>query len=263
MARAKHTDRTEARRRHRAEQAALAAAASGEAPEGNAPADSTAAKAPATRTSAGKAVAAPPAQRPGIMSAFRGAYRPVDLRSDLRAFPQVVTHWAVLASMAIAIVATIAFIVSTNEFGASLDVSVAQPLEGKEIGMVTNATYLVISLFVAPPPAAGAFLIGFTAQRASWLGGLVFGIVAAICYSVIVATPAGRLLIGGNPPEAFAVQAMVMGPIGALLFASMAAWYKRFLNLANPNRGARRANGKAQPKPKAKPATAKSGTRSR
>jgi hypothetical protein len=258
LARAKHTDRTEARRRHRAEQAALAAASPDDAPEGDAPAGGTVSKAPAT-----KGATAPPAQRPSIMSAFRGAYRPVDLRSDLRAFPAVVTHWAVLASMAIAIVSTIAFIVSTNDFGASLDVSVAQPLEGREIGMVTNATYLVISLFVAPPPAAGAFLIGFTAQRASWLGGLVFGIVAAICYSVIVAMPAGRLLIGGNPPEAFAVQAMVMGPIGALLFASMAAWYKRFLNLANPNRGARRANTKTQPKQKAKPATAKSGTRSR
>lgn len=258
MARAKHTDRTEARRRHRAEQAALAAASPDDAPEGEAPAGGTAAKAPGA-----KGVTAPPAQRPSITSAFRGAYRPVDLRSDLQAFPKVVTHWAVLASMAIAIVSTIAFIVSTNEFGASLDVSAAQPLEGREIGMVTNATYLVISLFVAPPPAAGAFLIGFTAQRASWLGGLVFGIVAAICYSVIIATPAGRLLIGGNPPEAFLLQAMMMGPIGALLFASMAAWYKRFLNLANPNRGRRQANAKAQPKPKAKPATAKSGTRSR
>lgn len=262
MARAKHTDRTEARRRHRAEQAALATAPD-DAPEGEVPAHGTAAKATAAKGTAAKGGTAPPAQRPSITSAFRGAYRPVDLRSDLQAFPKVVTHWAVLASMAIAIVSSIAFIVTTNEFGASLDVSVAQPLEGREIGMATNATYLVISLFVAPPPAAGAFLIGFTAQRASWLGGLVFGIVAAICYSVIVATPAGRLLIGGNPPEAFVTQALVMGPIGALLFASMAAWYKRFLNLANPNRGRRPTNAKSQAKSKPRPATAKSGTRVR
>jgi hypothetical protein len=98
LARAKHTDRTEARRRHRAEQTALAAAAPGDVPEGDAPAGGTTTKAPAA-----KGAATPPAQRPSITSAFRGAYRPVDLRGDLRAFPTVVTHWAVLASSAIAV----------------------------------------------------------------------------------------------------------------------------------------------------------------
>jgi hypothetical protein len=116
---------------------------------------------------------------------------------------------------------------------------------------------------VAPPPAAGAFLVGFTAPRASWLGGLAFGIVAAVCYAAIVLSPAGRLLIGSNPPEAFVLQAAVMGPIGALLFASAAAWYKRFLNLASPNRGRRAANAKVKPKQRARTVTAKTGTRTR
>lgn len=257
MARAKHTDRTEARRRHRAEQAALAAASTGDAPEDDAPAGGTAAK-----STAAKGAAAPPPQRPGIMAALRGAYRPVNLREDLRALPQVVTHWAVLAAGAIAIGATAVFVASTNELGAALDFTRDKPLEGVNVGSVSSTSYLVMNLFVEQP-VAGAFLIGFTAKRASWLGGLVYGIVAAICYVVVLLTPAGRLLIGDAPVESYLVQ-IVFASFSALLFASAAAWYRRFLNLANPNRGARRTDGKARPKPKPKPrpTTAKSGTRS-
>ena len=249
MARAKHTDRTEARRRHRAEQAALATAEDDGAPVPN-----------VISRDVAKAPSAPP-ERPGLMNSFRGSFRPVDLRADLQALPKVVTHWAVLVSSAVAIVATAAFISSTNEIAASLDFSLSDPLAGKEIGSVSNISYLVISLFVAPPPAAGAFLVGFTAQRASWLGGLVYGIVAAVCYGVVLASPAGRLLIGNNPVDVYVLNAVAMGPLGAMLFASAAAWYKRFLNMANPNRGRRPT--KAQPKPKGRPAAAKAGSRTR
>jgi hypothetical protein len=175
--------------------------------------------------------------------------------------PRVVTHWAVLASSAVAIIATAAFISSTNEIGASLDFSLSDPLAGKDIGSVSNFSYLVISLFVAPPPAAGAFLVGFTARRASWLGGLAYGIVAALCYGVILASPAGRLLIGNNALDVYVLNAVAMGPVGALLFASAAAWYKRFLNMANPNRGRRPT--KPQPKQRARTTAAKAGSRSR
>jgi hypothetical protein len=249
LARAKHTDRTEARRRHRAEQATLVSAEETGEPTPN-----------VLSRDATKAPPAPP-ERPGLVNSFRGAFRPVDLRADLRVLPQVVTHWAVLVSSAIAIVATAAFITSTNEIAATLDFSLSDPLAGKEIGSVSNISYLVISLFVAPPPAAGAFLVGFTARRASWLGGLAYGIVAAVCYGAILASPAGRLLIGNNPVDVYLLNAVAMGPVGALLFASAAAWYKRFLNMANPNRGRRPT--KPQPKQRARAAAAKAGSRSR
>ena len=75
MARAKRTDRTEARRRYRAEQAALGGDTTTDVAVEAAPAKgrSTASKAPA------------PAPRPGIIASFKAAYRPVDLRGDLRA----------------------------------------------------------------------------------------------------------------------------------------------------------------------------------
>ena len=141
--------------------------------------------------------------------------------------------------MAIAVVSSIVFVLSTNDLAASIDFTAAQPFDGKELGTVSNISYLAFSLFVAPPPAAGGFLIGFTARRASWLGGLVYGIVATACYIAVLQTPSGKLLTGGEPAQAFIVNAAAIAPIGAALFASAAAWYRRFLDLANPNRGQR------------------------
>ena len=227
MARAKRTDRTEARRRYRAEQAALADPTAVDVIE-TAPAKSK-----------GKSATAQDSApvRPGIAASFKAAYRPVDLRGDLRAAPMVLTHWGVLAASAIAIAASAIFIISTNDFASSLDYTLSDPMAGKAIGTTSNLSYLVLSMFVTPPPAAGAFLIGFTAKRASWLGGLVFGIVAAGCYVAVLSSPAGKLLTSGQSSDVYVAQAAALAPVGAALFASAAAWYRRFLNMANPNRG--------------------------
>jgi len=234
VARAKRTDRTDARRRYRADQASVTAAES-ETETGT-----------ATTAKAGAKVASTPSQqRPSIRSAFGGAMRPLDLRGDLRAAPRVLTHWGFLAAIGIAVASSVVFVLSTNELAQSIDWTAADPTAGKQLSTVSNLSYLAFSLFVAPPPAAGGFLIGFTAKRASWLGGLVFGIVATICYIGVLQAPAGQLLTGGQPATAAIVNAAAIAPIGAALFASVAAWYRRFLELANPNRNQRQ---QAQPK---------------
>lgn len=239
MARAKRTDRTDARRRYRAEQASLAAAE----PEAE----------PGTQPDAAKAAprsakpATPPQQRPSITGAFKGAIRPLDLRADLRAAPKVLSHWGVLAAIGIAIASSVVFVLSTNELAQSIDFTAADPFTGKQLSTVSNISYLAFSLFVAPPPAAGGFLIGFTAKRASWLGGLAFGIVSTICYIGVLQTPAGQLLTGGQPANAAIVNAAAISPIGAALFASVAAWYRRFLELANPNRNQRQQQQQRKP----------------
>ncbi len=227
MARAKRTARTEARRRYRAEQAVAG---------GDPTTDDVVETAPTRAKGTGSKTAAP-APRPGIVASFKAAYRPVDLRGDLRAAPQVLTHWGVLVASAVSIVASAVFIISTNDFASAIDFTLSDPMAGKTIGPTSNISYLVITMFVTPPPAAGAFLIGFTAKRASWLGGLAFGIVAAFCYMAILSSPAGKLLTGGQSSTVFIAQAAVLAPVGAALFAAAAAWYRRFLNLANPNRG--------------------------
>jgi hypothetical protein len=232
LARAKRTDRNEARRRYRAERAALLAASEGDVEEGDA-------EQPKPEIRQARTPSPGQPARPSITGAFRTSFRPLDLRADLAAAPKVLTHWAVLLSVAVSVVATAVFIAATNELGASLDLTKPNPTEGITISSATNFSYLVISLFVAPPPAAGAFLIGFTARRASWLGGLAQGIVAAVCYSAVILSPAGRVLIGNSPSDPVILSAVAFGPLGAALFASAAAWYRRFLNLANPNRNAR------------------------
>jgi hypothetical protein len=223
VARAKRTDRTAARRRYRSEQAALAE-----------PTDVVAVE---TGPAKGKGAAAQaPAQpRPGIVASFKAAYRPLDLRGDLRAAPAVLTHWGVLAAIAITVAASAVFVISTNDFASSIDFSDPNALTGKSLDTVSSISYTVISMLIVPPPMAGAFLI-----------------IAAACYAVVLSSPAGKLLTAGQPADMGIASAAALSPVGAALFAAAAAWYRRFLDLANPNRNkARQQQGKAKPRQKA------------
>jgi hypothetical protein len=181
-----------------------------------------------------------------VSAAFRGAYRPANIREDLRSLPQVVTHWGFLVACGASILSAVLFVIVNNQLGATLDFSQPDAIAGVEQSTLFTVTYATASLILAPPPAAGAFIVGFTAPRASWLGGLLYGIVATLCYSVVLLMPAGQLLTGGNPPDAYIANAWVLSPLGSLLFASASAWYKRFLNLANPNRNAARRTARPQ-----------------
>ena len=195
LARAKRTDRTEARRRHRAEQAAAidpveddeAPASGGRLVEGR------------QERRAGRGRGATTELRGGVQAAPSARWTSA---GDLRSLPTILTHWGLLAALAATLASTAVFILTTNEFASSLDLTLSDPAAGKPIGTISNISYIAVSLFVAPPPAAGAFLVGFTAPRASWLGGLIYGMVAAGCYSVILLSPTGRLFIGANPPPA-------------------------------------------------------------
>jgi hypothetical protein len=255
LARAKHTDRTEARRRYRAEQAALAAADEVGEPETLAP--NTLAR-DATKPAAGKAPGTAITERPSITGAFRTSFRPVDLRGDLRALPQIVTQWAFLAAIAVAIGAAAWFALA---YGPAVAGVAAGDTAGLEAVIRANSTpWLLFGLAVTRRRRQGIRdrVHGPSGRAGS---GPAVRRVAAICYTAVIITPAGRLLTADNPAGYFIASAFAYGPIGAMLFASAAAWYKRFLNLANPNRGRRPA--KAQPKQKSRASTAKAGGRVR
>ena len=226
MARAKRTNRTEARRRYRAEQAELG---------GDTTTDVAVEAAPAKgRTATSKAPA--PAPRPGILASFKAAYRPLDLRGDLRAAPKVLTHWGVLAAIGVTILSGAFFVISYSGAVASIPVGDTKGLQGV-ISANPMAASIYSMLVLTPPPMIGAFLIGFTAKRASWMGGLLYGVVVAVTFVIVLATPAGRLVTLDQPTDAAVAQTVALSPMGAALFASAAAWYRRFLDLANPNRG--------------------------
>ena len=239
MARAKRTDRTEARRRYRAEQA--------EEFDGSQDGDElvhdaeTAPPAPARRKGTATSSAAPVASsaaapgarpaRPSFVGSARAAYRQPNVREDLAALPRLLIHWSVLVSAAIALVGT----------GMFLAVGTSAASGTTTVGYIAS---MMVSLFVGPPPFGAALLLGFMLPRATWLVGLVFGLLAAVCFTVIVLAQPAETTAGST--AAILVQVWLLGPLGTMFFAAGIAWYKRFLDLLNPNRGQR---GRVQQKP--------------
>ncbi len=215
MARAKKTDRAEARRRAR-----------GLATEGTLVTEGATAGAgtpPATGA---------PARRPGIFSAFRLAVRPVDVRGDLKQIPWLVTRTkAVWLPSAIVAISAIWFASSGGN---------AREISG-----------LVFNLFVFPPPLAAAFLAGILTDRMSYLAGGIVGVVAAIILSIYMLV--GPLV--PEYPEAARQQliayALLISPISGLAIGGFAGFYRRFLRFSNPPRGRQAPRGKgAKPGPR-------------
>ena len=213
MARAKRTQRAEARRRYRSEQSLA-----GQVEEVT--------EEPVTRAPTPARSSDPPAPaRPSVGNSFRAAFRPLDLRSDLRALPQLVRNKALWIPVALTLATTIAFVVVRPEGRTDI------------LGIVTVFMY---QYFVVTPAIGGVFIAGFLAPRASWLYGVMVGLVAAACYSFLVL----RGFIGVAPNVTTAdlardvvLASFLLSPLIGAFFASTAAWYRRFLYLSNPNRG--------------------------
>ncbi len=262
MARAKRTNRAEARRRYRATLAETdidaesvdgdAAAATGAA---TATATATASKSAApTRSGAGKAPP-PELQRPGIATAFRQAFRPLDLRGDLRALPRLLIHPAFLVPVIL----------------SGLSVALI-PLVG--LNALTSTFYQYFS-FTAP--LGTSFIAGFFAPRASYLIGALAAL-ASVGFQAIAYTfgsfggfldaftdPAtGQAMSHQAAAQLILSQALFVGVPSAAFFAAAAAWYRRFLRGANPNRGrqaaqqsSKRPDGKVPKKQEQRPLLAR------
>lgn len=212
MARAKRTERAAARRRYRA-------ATEAEVVEPGATDDEPATpRRPAPARSTGEAV------RLGIGGALRASFHPLRLREDLAALPSLVTHRSLWLPVLVTIVSTVAVVVTG----------------GKDA-----ITPFLFAYFVQTPALGGVFLAGFLAPRASWLLGAIVGLVAAVGYVAILSIVPGAIsptAPGGAKLEEIAFSAFLLSPIMGGLFAALAAWYRRFLTLTNPNRGRRPQN---------------------
>jgi hypothetical protein len=212
VARAKRTDRAEARRRYRAEMAGT---------EGFDEEGTPVAAGPTAASSAGRpkashaATSSPPPGRLGIGAAFRQSIHPLNIRGDLLDLPKLVTSKALWVPAALTIGSTI--LVFT-------------------MGAENFVPALLYTYFVQSPAIGGVFLAGFLAPRASWLLGVIVGLISAACYTAIILS--GTL---GVPTEAetrdVIVAAFLLSPVLGGLFAAGAAWYRRFLQLSSPNRG--------------------------
>ena len=229
MARAKRTDRAEARRRHRA----VTAGVEGDAEAGSSTiaSGSNAAKASSGTSSA---VMSTPGGRMSMGSAFRQSFHSVDIRADLAALPWLATHTKALwVPVLITIVGTIAIIVASSISAQST--------------ITAAITSLVFQYFVQPPAIGGVFIAGFLAPRASWLLGIIVGLVAAVAYAFLLfvfpTAIFGPVVQDPAKVRDLALSGFLLSPVFGALFASGAAWYRRFLQLSNPNRG-RRAEAK-------------------
>jgi drug/metabolite transporter (DMT)-like permease len=264
VARAKRTDRAEARRRHRAASIdqpdldeGLEEAAGGSAPSARAVAN----RAPSARTDSvtPSTPSAPTATRPSLGGAFRSSFRPIDLRGDLSALPRLLRHWSFFIPVVLSGVAVVLFQYFPKDSLA--------------------AAYF--GYFAGVTPFGAVLFAGFFAPRAAWLLGILVSIVAALflgasLYVQYAGLPDGVFIDTGVnqvnlvPSEVakaeitqFVVQAVTVGAVYGGLFAAAAAWYRRFLNRASPNRArptsstARRPDGKVPKKPQQRPMLAR------
>ena len=217
MARAKRTQRADARRRYRA----------------------TSAVDPATDVlddddpvaGSGRATSAParPSVRMGFVAAIKGSIRPIHVRSDLADLPWIAVHTKALwVPLLITIASTVAVIATTG-------------------GTVSQ---FLFAYFIQTPAIGGVFLAGFLAPRASWLLGVIVGFVSAVCYAILVLV-FPLTIYAAAPPTSdqardVAISALILSPVIGGFFAAGAAWYRRFLALTNPNRGRRQTQAPKQ-----------------
>jgi len=225
VARAKQTDRAEARRRYRQTTTEVpgdddAALDFGERrPEAK----------PARPAQAKKGEQ--PSGRPGFTAAFRQSYRPPHVREDILALPSLVRTRGFLAAIAMVLVGAAVVVAFPNYTGSRF----------------------AWELLVWPGSALAPQLVaGFFAPRASYLLGLLVGIVQGIVFTIFLTQFAERLgtALPADQIGSLLSTSFLTGPISGALFAAAAAWYRRFLALSSPARSgagrgaAKRASGR-------------------
>ena len=227
MARAKRTERAEARRRYRGVTTGdLVVDATREMPVVPVAALPRERR---DRRPSGLTPGAPPPPRAGLLGSLRAAAGPVDIRGDLRAFPSVVLHSKAALIPGLVIVGTTA---------AMLIPSIA----------ANQLVVLAGNVILQPPPMIIAFLAGMLAPRGAWLLGGLSGLAAGIAYVLVVTvntdvlmTPLGfTYVVSTDQKLAYAQNVLITAPVFGIAVGAFAGFYRRFLNMSAPQRQATR-----------------------
>ncbi len=246
MARAKQTGRSEARRRYRQSTAPIEGD-DGELLESD---DDAAPERPSAKAAPARpADSRPPSGRLGFGASFRLAYHPPNIREDIRTLPTTLRSRGFLAAVLMVIVGGIVWY--------------AYP--------VYSGSITAWELLVLPGSALAPQLVaGFFAPRASYLLGLVVGMIQPVVYLLVNSSPRVQeayLLRGVNIPGITVDQvalAFFNSVLMGGLFAAMAAWYRRFLALSSQRSSAAAraaAASRSSSKTPAKPSSRRTASR--
>ncbi|MFZ5854327.1 MAG: hypothetical protein ACOYXS_07490 [Chloroflexota bacterium] len=232
MARAKTTDRAEARRRYRAQLAAAAGADTDEAatggtdlgPEGRTGVGTNGRTGPRAGTGAGTGTGTGTTPRPSLLGALRTAAAPADIRGDLRALPVIARRTKSVWLPTVLILGTgAAFLVPT--------------LAENEI-----VRFLAVAV-LAPPPMIPAFLAGMLTPRGSWLVGGIAGLISGLTVVVLITVTPGATSTTSGLDFQNVGFLVLAGPVFGMGVGAFAGFYRRFLALsAPPRRAARKSN---------------------
>jgi hypothetical protein len=238
VARAKKTDRAEARRRHR-----IALAAEGGITLDDEELDDVDVSPPAARATPvrGRPGPADPASpRPvGITAAFRTALRPANVRDDIRYLPDLILH-----TKAVWLPTLLVVLVVASLFVPGLD----------QISGLAPVRALVAQTVLVPPSLIAPFLAGMLAPRAAYLAGAIAGLVTGIAFIASIGALIAISGTGTSATEALNAQSvgysLVLSPLFGLFVGAFAGFYRRFLRMSGPraasqNRG-RKVDGRAR-----------------
>lgn len=235
MARAKRTDRADARRRYRAELAARSSDEREPAEDGDAAPDATRATRSARR---GRPDASTRTEttRPGFLDGFRSALQPANIRDDIAVAPTILRANKLLWIPFLLVV------------GSGI-VALVPTLGAYQIPA------FMVQTFIFPPPLIAPFLAGLLAPRAGWLFGLLAGLVAAVMFALFAATtpgvsPAGSPSITPDVRLQYILYGLVTSPTFGAAIGAFAGFYRRFLRSTSPRRAtndrSRRPTGRAK-----------------
>ncbi len=260
MARAKRTDRAEARRAYRAYlQARDEAATTEEAP----PLDDKPAAGRWHLPSASKALPSQPEtgstrSRPGapqptptgrlsIVQAARAAYRTPHYFDDIK-------HVGPLIFRSHAIWPVVVLCLASALYAMA---QLHKPEDIKNDFLLS----IMFQFVLAPVPMLPAMMAGFFAPRSSWLaGGIASAISILVLLGVVLVKSAqiegtkGFSGLNGGAATAAGLNWLGQGVPFGMLMAALAAWYKRFLPLTSPPRSASSRSSRRPAPPRGRPA---------
>jgi hypothetical protein len=225
LARAKNTSRAEARRHTRELQRAELLATTEASDEAEEAADQASASASAT---------AAPAERPRL-------FKLPDIRADLRALPGMFLTrkllWLPLLLLLVGVGMTLVLPGLSADVGAIID--------------------LYIQFFFVPPALFTFFIAGFFAPRASYLVGLLYGLLAGVMWTIVILAQGQIVSSGGaaaapttlDPPVVI-FNMLLIGALYGTLAAAFASWYRDFLRGMQARGAARRADQEAMERAK-------------